>query len=236
MNGRTALALVGVAVVAESLLIFVPMGILGAAIGWPASLDLSPSEALPLIAGALPAVRLGYGAYLVYSLAFAFVGTGVAWLAVRGTTGERSPLVSLAVTLAGLSALARAIGIIRWLTASTALAAAPGGESVHAVQLAVNAWGGAIGELLGVALLAGLWLAAVSVLILAHGGLPRWLGATGLAVAVLVVLPAGELFGTPLASVTLTTTALHLWLLAVGACALRQAFRRYARMPHAVRS
>ena len=224
MSPRAALTLAGLLVIAESLLIFVPLAILGAAIGWPASLDLPPAEVLPLIRAELPAVRLGYGVYLLYSLLFAFVGTAAAWLAVRGTPGERSPLMSLAVSLAAVSALARAIGIIRWLTATTALGEAreSGGEAagIEAVQLAINYRGGATGELLGVALLAGLWLFVVSVLILRYGGLPRWLGLAGLGVAVLVTLPAGELFGLDLASVSLTSSVLHLWLLAVGVVAL----------------
>jgi len=224
MSPRTTLTLAALLVIAESLLIFAPIAILGAAIDWPASLDLAPAEVLPLILSELPAVRLGYGIYLAYSLLFAFVGTVIAWLAVRGTSGERSTLLTLAVALAAASALARAIGIIRWLTASAALATAreSGGDAagIEATQLAVNTWGGATGELLGVALLASLWLFVVSVLILRHGALPRWLGVTGLGVAALVALPAGELFGLTLASVSLTSSVLHLWLLAVGVVAL----------------
>ena len=145
------------------------------------------------------------------------------------TPGERSPLLTLAIAFAAISALARAIGIIRWLTASMALAGARAetGEAsgIDAAQLALDAWGGATGELLGVALLAALWLLVVAALILRHGGPPRWLGIAGLGVAAIVSLPAGELFGLPLASVSLTTTVLHLWLLAVGVCVLRQASR-----------
>ena len=153
---RAALAGIGALVLLEAFLIAAPLVILGGAIEWPASLDFAPSKVLPLIVERADAVRLGYGIYLGYSLLFAFVGTAIAWLAVRGTDGEHSPLLTLAIALAACSALARAIGIIRWLAGSLAL-----GESwvatddpairtaLEAAQLATNGWGGAVGELLG---------------------------------------------------------------------------------------
>ena len=98
-------------------------------------------------------------------------------------------------------------------------------RALEAAQLATNGRAGAIGELLGVVLLASLWLATVSLPILRHAALPRWLGGSGLAVAALVIAPAGELVGLPPVSVTASTTALHLWLLAVGVVALVQARR-----------
>jgi hypothetical protein len=227
MSQRVSVFLAGLLVLVQAVLIFVPMVILGGAIDWPASLDFPPSKVLPLIAANLQDVRLGYGVYLIYSVMWAVMGTVIAWLAVR-RAGTFGPALMLAVGLASASALARAIGIIRWLTASTALAdahAAPGADrpAIEAVQLAVNAWGGAIGENLGVAIFAGAWTLVMAVLILRHGGLPRWLGFAAIPVGMIVMLPALEMFGISLVSVVISTSVMHVWLLLIGGSALWQA-------------
>jgi hypothetical protein len=158
----------GSLIIIESLLIFAPMAILGAAIGWPASLDYPPEQVLPLIVQHLGEVRLGYGIYLLYSLLFAAVGAAITWLAVRKETLSNGLqiAINLAIGLACASALARCVGIIRWLSASTELAALnhdgvlntlDGATAIHVTQRAVNAWGGAIGENLGVSLFAASW-------------------------------------------------------------------------------
>ncbi len=230
-NDKTVLAAGGL-IVLESLLIFAPMAILGAAIGWPASLDFPPDQVLPLIGKNLPQVRLGYGIYLAYSLLFAAVGAAIAWLAVRKANISAGVAVAVnsAVALACASALARCIGIIRWLTASTELsqlrqnADATTTAAIDVAQRAVNAWGGAIGENLGVSLFAASWLLVVSALIVTQRSLPRWLGYSGFAVAAVVGFQAAELFGVSLISVSVSSTALHFWLLAVGIVVLKSGF------------
>jgi hypothetical protein len=222
----------GTLTIIESLLIFAPMAILGAAIGWPASLDFPPARVLPLIADNLVQVRLGYGIYLIYSVLFAAVGAAIAWLACRKQSATVGVLVliNLAVGLACASALARCIGIIRWLTTSTELAAlhqnaAPSAvNAIDIVQRAVNAWGGAIGENLGVSLFAALWLIVVACLIVSQESLPKWLGYSGFIVALLLGSQVSELFGVQLISVSAASSALHFWLLAVGIIAVRQGF------------
>jgi hypothetical protein len=230
MSQRVSVFLVGLLVLVQAFLIFVPMVILGGAIDWPASLDFPPGQVLPLIAANLQGVRLGYGVYLFYSVMWTVMGTAIAWLAVR-RVGAFDPALMLAVGLASASALARAIGIIRWLTASSALAdahAAPGADrpAIEAVQLAVNAWGGAIGENLGVAIFAGAWTLVVALLILRHGGLPRWLGLLAIPVGMIVMLPALEMFGVSLVSVVILTSFMHVWLMLVGVTAVWQALRK----------
>ncbi|MEM6987876.1 MAG: DUF4386 family protein [Pseudomonadota bacterium] len=219
-NTKQPLRWIGVLTLIQSFLIFVPMYILGDAIDWPNSLDFEPGVALPLIHDNLSAVRLGYGVYLVYSVAWVVVGAGLIW-AVCGRGETLGPLAITAIALICVSALARAIGIIRWLTASTHLAAAhrvgspSEAYSIEQIQAAVNAWGGAIGELLGVSLFAAAWLTCVSVLILRSKWLPTWLGVSGLVAAVLLASPIVELFGFT-ASIAVATSALHTWLLAAG--------------------
>ena len=166
----------------QAFFIFAPIAILGSAIDWPASLDFPPEQTLPLIQAEQAAVRLGYGLYLAWSLAFA----ASAALIVRLASGDGAlrALSMLAIALGVASALARAIGIVRWLSGSTALAdayaAAPQGSvervAIETTQTALNAYGGTIGEDLGVGMFAAIWLACVGVLILKNRGLPSWLG------------------------------------------------------------
>lgn len=232
MTSRLAVRAIGLLVIAEALLIFAPLIILGAAIEWPASLDFPPAMVLPMILEHLDQVRLGYGIYLLYSLLWIVVGASVAWLA-NGQSERPSVLVSLAISLGVASALARAIGIIRWLTASTDLAetyAAPqdpvAQRAIEIAQTAVNSWGGSIGEVLGVALLASAWLFTISLLIVTKKHLPPLLGYIGFVTAIIVALPACELFGFEGISIAMTTTAMHIWLLALGVIIIRQTWTK----------
>jgi hypothetical protein len=222
LNTRTVKLALSCFVIFQSLLIFAPLFILGAAIDWPNSLDFPPSQILPLIAKNLDQFRLGYGIYLIYSLLWIVVGAAIPWLACRKEGGV-SILVMLAVTLGCISAVARSIGIIRWLTASSEFSRVyqNSGEvavksGIEAAQIAVNSWGGAIGEVLGVALFAAAWLIAVSMIIVTNKSLPKILGILGFPVAIIVALPSAELFGFQLMSVTASTSAMHFWLLTVG--------------------
>lgn len=216
--------------VVEAALLFVPLAILGAAINWPDSLDFAPSKALPLIFDQLGQVRLGYGVYLLYSLAWALIGPAIAWVAL-GSDKRVGPLFVTAVGLICASALARAIGIIRWLTASTFLAenygdATPEGQqTIELIQSVVNSWGGAIGEILGVSLLTVGWLIAVSLIILRNDGLPKILGWAGLIVAPILASPVIELFGME-ASIFIATLSIHLWMFATGFTMMALAFFR----------
>ena len=58
----------GALLIVDALLSFAPVAILGAAIGWPASLDKPAAEQLAAIAAAPGGVALGYGVYLLYSV------------------------------------------------------------------------------------------------------------------------------------------------------------------------
>jgi len=64
--------------VAEALLSFVPVAILGAAIGWPASLRQPAAQQLEAIAAHPEAMALGYAVYLLYSILVAPVMIGLA--------------------------------------------------------------------------------------------------------------------------------------------------------------
>ncbi len=223
----------GVVLLVQGFSIFAPMAVLGGAIQWPDSLDYPPARMLPLLLEQIDAVRLGYGLYLGYSLLFLVTGALTVRLASR--PGPLGVLGLIALGAAAVSALARAIGIIRWLTGSTALAesySAPGlsadaRTAIEAMQGAINSWGGAIGEALGVAAFAAIWAISVSLLILRDRQLPAWAGLTGLAAGALVALPGLELFGiAPPVSIVLSTTGIQLWFMALGLLFLWRGLRR----------
>jgi hypothetical protein len=232
---RSLLLMAGLVLLVQGLSIFAPMAVLGGAIQWPDSLDFPPSQMLPLLREQLDAVRLGYGLYLGYSLLFLVTGVVTVRLAAR--PGPLGALALIAVAAAAVSALARGIGILRWLTGSGALAdahAAPGlsaegRAAIETMQAALNAWGGAIGEALGVAAFAAIWAIATGLVILRDRQLPAWAGLTGLIAGVLVALPALELFGiAPPVSIVLSTTGIQLWFMALGLLFLWRALRRPA--------
>ncbi|MFO0438338.1 MAG: DUF4386 family protein [Phenylobacterium sp.] len=229
---RTLWLIAGIVLLLQGFSIFAPMAVLGGAIQWPDSLDYPPARMLPLLLEQIDAVRLGYGLYLGYSLLFLVTGALTVRLASR--PGPLGVLGLIALGAAAVSALARAIGIIRWLTGSTALAqayAAPGlspdaRTAIEAMQGAINSWGGAIGEALGVAAFAAIWAISASLLILRDRQLPAWAGLTGLAAGALVALPGLELFGiAPPVSIVLSTTGIQLWFMALGVLFLWRGLR-----------
>lgn len=226
----------------QAFFIFAPMAILGSAIDWPASLDFPPAQTLPLIQAEQAAVQLGYGLYLAWSLAFA----GSAALIVRLAVGDRAlrVLSVLAIALGVASALARAIGIVRWLSGSSALADAYANApessveriAIETTQTALNAYGGTIGEDLGVGMFAAIWLACVGVIILRDRGLPSWLGWLAFPAAAVSGAPSLALVGiTSPIDVVIATTGMLLWIATVAVVLLVRAVRTPRPAPEIVR-
>ncbi len=215
LNIRWIAALVAL----EGLLIFVPLVILGAAIDWPGSLDAPANEQLPLIYDEANAVRLGYFFYLIYSVLFWPVGL----LIIRTVSKEEKPLLQIAAGFAAISAMARTIGIIRWLVPMPVLAeqyvdpatSESTKASIEVTYQMLNDFGGTIGEVLGVSMFAASWLVLVSVVILQTRTMPRWLGLFGIVAGLLLYAPIIELFGIDSgALISVSTTGIQLWLLA----------------------
>lgn len=215
----------GALLIAEALLSFAPVVVLGAAIGWPASLDRPAAEQLAAIAAAPGAVALGYGLYLLYSMLVAPVMIG---LAARSLGGLGSPLAATVAALAALSALARSIGILRWLTVMPLLASAQAtGDAQTQRQVALvfdalHAYGGGIGELLGVSLFMALSLGLLSLGAWRLRSMPGWLAGLGAASALMLATLAAPAFGAPeFMPVAAAVSALSLWMLAAGVWCLR---------------
>ncbi len=211
----------GALLIVEALLAFAPVAILAPAIGWPASLGKPAAEQLTAIAGAPGAVMAGYGLYLLYSMLIAPVLIG---LAARLPGGLTSPLGATVAAFAALSALARSIGILRWLTVMPALATAHASADPAAkaqIELsfsAITAYGGGIGEVLGVSLFMALALGTLCLGALLRGGLPTWMASFGLVCAIALAGLSLPVFGGPaLVPVAAAVTLLSVWMLAAGA-------------------
>jgi len=218
--------------IVQGLLLFVPLVVLGAAINWPESLDDPASVALPRLLENEGAVRIGYTAYLIYSILFA------ASIALLVRYAKGAPLGVLAGVIIGFavaSALARSIGIVRWLAPMPELAGLWQSAttedqrvSIDVVFEALNSYGGTIGEILGVGIFAFVAILLLSVITLREGSLPRWIGVFGVIAALGVLAGATELLGIDPGPIVVTTgtTLVQLWFLAVGIWLLVRGRRR----------
>lgn len=211
----------GWAAVLQGLLIFVPTVVLGAAVGWPGSLTDPASIALPRLAENEGAVRFGYAAYLLYSVLFAATIT----LLARLVDGDLSKVVRrLIIGFAVASAMARSVGIVRWLAPMPELADAYSSASddgqrytIERIYDALNSYGGTIGEALGVGLFAAISIGLLSVGLLRSSAIPRWVGVWSVISAVALAAGVVEFFGVdPGPLLTVTVTIVQLWFLAVG--------------------
>ena len=208
----------GAFLIGESLLIWAPLIVLGAAIQWPASLSEPAAVILPLILERAPAVTGGYFAYLVYSILF----FPMAYLVIAYLEGGRirSHLGWIGVGFALTSTLARTIGIIRWLTAMPILARqwvqAPG-RDIEIAYDTLNALAGGVGEVVGVGVFAGSWVLVASRSILKYRPLPPWIGWMGVAAGVSLMAPIVELFGLDIPGlITIAPVLIHIWWLVLG--------------------
>jgi hypothetical protein len=213
----------GVFLVAEALLSFAPVAIMAPAFGWPASLREPAAQQLANIAAHPQAVVWGYGLYLLYSMLVLAAGVVVA---ARWGGGLHRPWAAAAAGFMALSALARCIGILRWLTVMPVLAAAhSAGDAGTRAQVAlvfdaVHAYGGGIGEVLGVSLFMALGLAAWAVAARQARSAPVWLVASAAIVAALLASLSLPVWGVAApVPVALVVSALSAWMLAAGVAA-----------------
>jgi hypothetical protein len=209
--------------VLEPLLMFAAFFILNGAINWPASLDEPAGVNLPLILEQRGAVVVGYGAYLAYSLLI--LPLSVMLYFVLKERGPSSPLLAVAAGVGIVSALARALGIGRWLFLMPFLAETyvdPGttGATRQAVEVAYgafNEYAGGVGELLGVTLTGALWIVLTSVALLRSQSFPNWLGILGLLAAVLLLPGLASVAGVEVGALPAVVggNVLLVWMLAL---------------------
>jgi Domain of unknown function (DUF4386) len=222
MNAIKSTKPLGILLIIQSLLIFVPMFILGTSINWPESLNSPANEILPLIYSKATEVGLGYFIYFIYSILFFFTGTILVSELKKTSTNQSCSELKLAQSAAGLSSLARVIGIIRWLIPFPILAATyvtTSNQNLRLIQETVytvfNTYGGAIGELLGVTIFASIWGILVSMEFIKQKQLPSILGYFGIVAAFSSLALLLEIFGIAI-PVSISQTLFHLWMLATG--------------------
>ena len=219
-NTRAIRIATGAVLIITGLLSLAPFPILGPAIGWPDSLDNPAAVQLTAIGQSAAAVATGYSVYLAYSLLFL---PALAMAAHTLLGGFSRTLMQLVIAFAALSVLARCIGILRWLTVmpelsrSHAAADSSRQAGIEQVFVALNSYGGGIGELLGVSL-----FAAAALLLLVIGAwransVPHGLTALGVFAALslfALFLPA---MGVPVeVPIALAVTSLSVWMWALG--------------------
>ena len=205
----------------QGLLLFVPLVVLGGAINWPDSLSDPADVALPRLLENEGAVRLGYVAYLIYSVLFAVTMILlVRYAKTRASIGLGSMITGFAIA----STVARCIGIIRWLVPVPVLAELYVASTDEAERTAIsvtfealNSFGGTIGEVLGVSIFAAISIGLLAIAALKTRALPRWIGVFGLIAALAVLATAVELLGMDASSlIFFGTTIVQLWFLATG--------------------
>ncbi|MEO0570417.1 MAG: DUF4386 family protein [Bacteroidota bacterium] len=212
----------------ESLLILLPMLLLGNAINWPASLDEPAEVILPLIVENYPIVMIGYGIYLSYSILFFPLAYLATLVIVNGDT--KNVIFKIGVGFSLLSTMARTLGIVRWLFTIPVLAhtyvdpttSAESKNVLNHFYVLLNSYAGGIGELLGVSLFAVIWLVSANFLIIRYTILPKWLGYYGLIAAFFLLINLLEFLDIKLGIfLTFSGALLHIWMLLVGVFILR---------------
>jgi hypothetical protein len=216
--------------IVHALIFLVPLTVLGAAIGWPANLDMPAAHNLPLVLSESFAVKLGYGVYLLYSILF-FPAVLLVSRVLAGRD-ELPVLLKLAVGFALVSMLARCLGIIRWLSVMPVLAgrfesADPAAQAgIAVVYDAFNAYSGRVGEVLGVFLFAAAAVWLLSVAMWRDAAVPKWLSGMGLVTAAGLSFLALELFGLDLAAMIAPVSVVYMvWMVLLGVFLLRRARR-----------
>lgn len=215
--------------IVQFVLMFVALFVLGSAINWPASLDEPASVNLPLILEQRGAVALGYSSYFLSSLLLA----PIALLLFQLERGSRSNAALLVGAGFGvLASFAKLLGISRWLLMMPALAEAyvdPAASEATRAAITVtydafNNYAGGVGEVLGVALLSGLWTLLVSVALLHPNRIaPRWMGYYGLVVTALLLVAVLGAFGYDLGPILIVQGfAFQCWMLFLGLFLLRR--------------
>ncbi|WP_027483345.1 DUF4386 family protein [Deinococcus pimensis] len=199
--------------------------VLSAAIDWPASLDLPPERALPLVHAQASGVALGYTLYFLS--AFLLVPLAVLARRVLETIGARGALLEAATALGVLAGALKLLGIVRWLVAMPALASAYASgdagtrEIVAVTYRTLNDYAGGVGEVLGVSLFSGLWTVLVGLLLtrLPRG---RALGVTGVVSGALLLAGLAGVYGADLGPIlTVSGIAWQIWLVALAVTLLR---------------
>lgn len=170
--------------------------ILSNAINWPVSLDDPAAIALPRVIEKAQPMLIGYVCYLCVGLLFI-----PATIALNARLGLSGPLANATLGLSVVSAIAKTIGITRWLFAMPILAHAYVAPGADKATLAVfyevlNEYAGSIGEIIGVSLISGIWTLIIAWTIFnLPGRFTKPLGAFVFITGILLLFTVPEPFG-----------------------------------------
>jgi hypothetical protein len=207
--------------------------VLGHAIGWPGILREPPSVVFPRIDANKTAMLFGYTCYLLSSLAMIPVAFALRERFIAA--GLNVALVDSVTFFGAAGAILKTLGIVRWLSAMPLLAsqyvAATTPEAratLEATYFALNGYAGSVGELLGVQLVSGVWMASVGLLLLR--AMNRfWTGAIGVTAGVGFIIVAGRVFEPGLAALQAFINPVALvWVFLLGIVMLKSSTTRDA--------
>jgi Domain of unknown function (DUF4386) len=208
--------------------------VLSSTFDWPDILREPADVVLPaFVAGGTSLVWTWFATAWTYAILL------VPILLLPAALGRRSDPVLRAATYVGATSVVLSlIGFLRWVFVVPPLADsyvagdATTRAAVDAAWTAQHQFGGALlGEHLGQLLAIG-WSVTLSVIILRTRVLPRWLGATGLAVSVLYLTNQGDILATAVPGFPvwdlgglLGSTGWGLWVVALGVAVLMRPAR-----------
>jgi hypothetical protein len=196
--GKTLRRTTGGSFVAGAVAFAVAATVLSSTFDWPDILREPADVVLPaFVAGGTSLV------WTWFATAWTYAVLAVPILLLPAVLGRRGdPLLRVATYMGATSVVLALIGFLRWVFVVPPLADsyvtgdATTRAAVDAAWTAQHQFGGALlGEHLG-QLLAIAWSATLSVIILRTRVLPRWLGATGLAVSALYLTNQGDTLAT----------------------------------------
>jgi hypothetical protein len=198
--------------------------ILSGAINWPISLDDPASIALPRLFANADSVLIGYSCYLMVSLLMI-----PATAAFNARFGLSSTRANLLMALATFAAIAKTIGIGRWLFVMPSLAqayVAPDTDKATVAHIfdALNAYAGGIGEVMGVGFASGLWTLLIASSVFNAGGITaKLLGVFTFLVGLSLFATILGGFGVDLGPIlTISGVSWNIALFGVGLWALRK--------------
>ena len=240
LPGRGLRRMTGGLFVAGALAFAAAATVLSSTFDWPDILREPADVVLPaFVAGGTSLVWTWFATAWTYAVLLAPI------LLLPAVLGRRSDPVLRAATYVGATSVVLSlIGFLRWVFVVPPLAEsyvagdATTRAAVDAAWTAQHQFGGALlGEHLG-QLFAIAWSVTLSVIILRSRVLPRWLGATGLAVSGVYLLNQGDILNTAVPGFPvwelaglLGSTGWGLWVAALGVVLLRRSVPAGERAP-----
>lgn len=183
--------------ITEAVTVTVPVMILGKYFNFPDILREPAAKAFELFEASQPKIVLGYYIFMLSALVFIPLS-----YAIKNFFLEKSSATALrALTVLGATvAIVQSIGFIRWIFTMPYLTniyfAHPEDRATVAIMYeTLNRYAGmSIGEHLGF-LAMGSWTILLGVIIMKSGELKKWIGVTGIATGMLILVSVAEHFG-----------------------------------------